>query len=82
MGGKTWSLEEEKLFWIQMIPQSCKRLGEDIEKNEERPWEWIAQEMQMRMGPNARRKYTYLCICEYSNFVLPAQDTLRHRRRS
>ncbi len=80
MGGKTWSREEEEVFWLQMVPLSPKRLGDDIEKNEERHWEWIAQEMKRIMGPNARRNYTGLSTCEYLyfNFVLPAADELRH----
>jgi hypothetical protein len=65
MGGKVWSKEEETVFWEQLIPHSPKRLGDDIENNEEKSWEWIAEEMKEAMGDDARRNYTYLSVCEY-----------------
>ena len=66
MGGKTWSAEEEEVFWTKMMPHSPKRIGDDIENNEEQSWGLIAQKMQTIMGPDARRKYTSLSVCEYS----------------
>lgn len=66
MGGKTWSREEEEYYWLQLVPHSPKRLGEDIRKNEEKDWHWVGQMMTQYMGDKARREYTYLCVCECS----------------
>ncbi|KAH6637033.1 hypothetical protein F5144DRAFT_204432 [Chaetomium tenue] len=65
MGGKTWSREEELLYWEKLIPNSPKRLGRDIKGREEKSWGWIAQGMTKGMGVNARRKYTPLCVFEH-----------------
>jgi hypothetical protein len=70
MGGKTWSHEEDQIFWLKLIPHSPKRLGHDL-KNKEKPWGWVAQQMKDTMGDKARRDYTELCVCEYSYLVLP-----------
>ena len=64
MGGKTWSKDEELVFWKELIPHSPKRLGEDRVRNEEKPWEWVAEEMERRLGNKARRDYTHLGVCE------------------
>lgn len=69
MGGRTWSHEEEQVFWVQLIPHSSKRLDGDL-VNEEQTWNWVAQEMTKRMGVRARRKYTHLSVCEYSSSAL------------
>jgi len=63
MGGRIWSKQEEVIFWKKLIPHSPKRLGKDLE-NEEKSWEWVAQEMTERMGKNARREYTALGVCK------------------
>jgi hypothetical protein len=65
MGGKVWSREEEEYFWTILVPQSAKRLGDDIKNNQEQSWEWISEQMAIGMAEKARRKYTYLCVCEY-----------------
>jgi hypothetical protein len=60
MGGKTWSLEEEKTFWRFIVPQSpkaakrCDRLKD---------WDQCASIMQWKTGKNARRTYTKLMLC-------------------
>lgn len=65
MGGKVWSAEEEEVFWKQLIPHSPKRLGKDLEENEEKSWHWVAEQMDRIMGDRGRRTYTHLCVCEY-----------------
>ncbi|KAL2266468.1 hypothetical protein VTJ83DRAFT_5820 [Remersonia thermophila] len=64
MGGKTWSRHEEVVFWRQLIPHTAKRLGDD-RNNEERDWNWVAEQMQAIMGDTARRQYTHLCVSEH-----------------
>lgn len=73
MGGRTWSLEEEQIFWIKLIPHSPKRLGHDL-KNEEKSWNWVAKQMEDTMGDKARREYTPLGVCEYFYPVLSARQ--------
>ncbi|KAL2197495.1 hypothetical protein P885DRAFT_68622 [Corynascus similis CBS 632.67] len=73
MGGKTWSREEEEYYWLQLVPHSPKRLGEDIRKNEEKDWHWVGQMMTQYMGDKARREYTYLCVFEH--YYLNAQNS-------
>ncbi|EGS17176.1 uncharacterized protein CTHT_0064910 [Thermochaetoides thermophila DSM 1495] len=58
MGGRIWSKQEEVIFWKKLIPHSPKRLGKDLE-NEEKSWEWVAQEMTERMGKNARLEHYF-----------------------
>ncbi|KAK3901845.1 hypothetical protein C8A05DRAFT_34452, partial [Staphylotrichum tortipilum] len=64
MGGKVWSREEEEFFWTKMVPHSPKRLGDDLQ-NEEQTWDWICEQMTHGMGDKARRTYTYLCVFEH-----------------
>lgn len=71
MGGKTWSAEEEQIFWVKLMPHSPKRLGSDL-SNKEKSWTWVGQQMKKAMGEKARRDYTELCVCKYSNLVLLA----------
>lgn len=73
MGGKVWSKEEEDIFWLQLIPHSPKRLGADLD-NDEQSWEWVARQMADIMGDGARRKYTHLCVCKYFYPVQPTQS--------
>ncbi|KAK4041682.1 hypothetical protein C8A01DRAFT_45220 [Parachaetomium inaequale] len=63
MGGKVWSKQEERIFW-HLIRWSPKRLGEDL-ANPEKSYAWMGDQMHARMGDDARRKYTHLCVCEY-----------------
>lgn len=65
MGGKLWSKDEEEVFWLQLIPHSPKRIGDDRVKNKEHSWYWFADQMTQIMAHNARREYTPLCVCEY-----------------
>ncbi|KAH6845560.1 hypothetical protein B0I37DRAFT_417089 [Chaetomium sp. MPI-CAGE-AT-0009] len=65
MGGKTWSRQEEFIYWLELIPHSPKRLGRNIVANEEKSWGWVAQRMTKKMGKGARRKYTPLCVFEH-----------------
>lgn len=62
MGGKTWSFDEEKFFWHEIIPQSPKGVN-PVDRIMD--WEACARRMQASMGENARRKYTKLMLCEY-----------------
>lgn len=72
MGGKTWSREEELIYWKELIPHSPKRLGKDIGLNKEREWTWVAKQMKLRAGEDARRGYTHLCVCRFALFTLYA----------
>ncbi|KAK4137528.1 hypothetical protein BT67DRAFT_371107 [Trichocladium antarcticum] len=65
MGGKLWSKDEEEVFWLQLIPHSPKRIGDDRVKNKEHSWYWFADQMIQIMGHNARREYTPLCVFEH-----------------
>ncbi|KAL2139302.1 hypothetical protein VTI28DRAFT_5416 [Corynascus sepedonium] len=76
MGGKTWSREEEEYYWLQLVPHSPKRLGEDIRKNEEKDWHWIGQMMTQYMGDKARREYTYLCVLTFN--LITAHHGVEH----
>ncbi|KAK4147253.1 uncharacterized protein C8A04DRAFT_25058 [Dichotomopilus funicola] len=64
MGGRIWSRAEERIFWLQLVPHSPRRLGADLQ-NEEQSWEWVAKQMTAKMGDNARRKYTGLGAFEH-----------------
>ncbi|KAK3308735.1 uncharacterized protein B0T15DRAFT_551047 [Chaetomium strumarium] len=64
MGGKIWSVEEEQIFWKDLIPHSPKRLDEDFHNNKEKPWAWVAAEMSKRVTV-PRRKYTGLGVYEH-----------------
>lgn len=63
MGGKVWTEKEEKMFWLNIVPQSPKRAGAD-KVNPEKSWKDLALEMQARLANNAQRKYTALMLCE------------------
>ena len=62
MGGKVWTEKEEKMFWLQIVPQSPKRIGAD-KANPEKSWKDLAKEMQPRLGDDSKRKYTALMLC-------------------
>ncbi|TKW50388.1 hypothetical protein CTA1_11582 [Colletotrichum tanaceti] len=63
MGGKVWSVDEERVFWRVIVPQSQKRIGTGPAhvKN----WEQLAPLMQSIMGLKAKRKYTHLGLFEH-----------------
>lgn len=61
MGGKTWSTEEERLFWKEIIPQSPAA----VKQSERREtWDNCARIMQREMGELRRRVYTRTMLCE------------------
>jgi hypothetical protein len=70
MGGKVWTKEEEKYFWLVVIPQSEKRQGVDAVKGEPRDWKDLAEDMAQVFGP-AARKYTGLMLCELTESLFP-----------
>ncbi|AEO62742.1 uncharacterized protein THITE_2107265 [Thermothielavioides terrestris NRRL 8126] len=65
MGGTNWTREEEIIFWLKLIPRSPKRLGQDITKNEEHSWGWVAQQMTKMMAGKTTREYTEQCVLEH-----------------
>lgn len=63
MGGKYWSVDEERYFWRIAIPFSPKRLG--INKgNLGKSWEQLADDMQRAFGEDAPREYTGTMLCK------------------
>ncbi|KAH7318400.1 hypothetical protein B0I35DRAFT_512026 [Stachybotrys elegans] len=62
MGGKTWSVEEEKYFWTAVIPRSPKAV-----KVEQRELDWhqCAKMMQKGMGRGSRREYNHNLLFEH-----------------
>ncbi|KAM0335662.1 hypothetical protein ACHAQA_000711 [Verticillium albo-atrum] len=64
MGGKTWSLEEEQIFWRKIVPYSQKRVGKD-RSNKEKSWPELTEDMFAYMGEGARRTYTPLSLFEH-----------------
>ncbi|KAK4188210.1 hypothetical protein QBC35DRAFT_463144 [Podospora australis] len=63
MGGKVWNKEEETYFWHVLIPHTDKRLGDDIEKNREKGFDWVANQMKewwgrTQPGIELRRDYS------------------------
>jgi hypothetical protein len=62
MGGKTWSFEEERFFWNDLIPQSPKGVNPAKRILD---WEMCARRMQAAMGAQARRRYTKLMLCGF-----------------
>ncbi|KOS19577.1 hypothetical protein ESCO_000662 [Escovopsis weberi] len=59
MGGKTWSIDEEHLFWHVIVPRSPKAVDP---ASRALSWEACAHEMQQLMGDEARRRYTKLML--------------------
>ncbi|KAM7221115.1 hypothetical protein V8F06_003500 [Rhypophila decipiens] len=64
MGGKVWSVEEERCFWTQIISRSQKRVGVD-KANAQKSWDDLAKDMKEIMGPQGRRDYTPLGLFEH-----------------
>ncbi|KAK0383538.1 hypothetical protein NLU13_9449 [Sarocladium strictum] len=62
MGGKTWSFEEERFFWREIVPLSPKGAN-PLDRTLD--WDMCARRMQHAMGPQARRKYTKLMLFEH-----------------
>lgn len=60
MGGKTWSLQEETLFWRVVVPRSPKAVRAADRVND---WETCVSIMQRGMGQEARRVYTPVMLC-------------------
>ena len=64
MVNRVWSSEEEKIYWEEVIPKSPKRIGV-YRSQQGYDWDLCAEMMQKSCGPNARRKYTGLSLCEF-----------------
>ncbi|KAJ9148323.1 hypothetical protein NKR23_g5169 [Pleurostoma richardsiae] len=64
MGGKVWSRDEERVFWLEVIPRSPKRIGVDKARPKEE-WDDLAVWMRLRMGEKALREYTGLMLFEH-----------------
>ncbi|KAK1760895.1 hypothetical protein QBC47DRAFT_396877 [Echria macrotheca] len=64
MGGRFWSADEERVFWLQIMPFSPKRIGIH-ELNAEQSWDVLAIRMQELMGDKARRQYSGLGLFEH-----------------
>ncbi|KAK1984252.1 hypothetical protein LZ30DRAFT_712067 [Colletotrichum cereale] len=63
MGGKVWSIQEERVFWRIIVPQSQKRIGTGPAHT--KTWEELAALMQSLMGVDAKRTYTHLGLFEH-----------------
>ncbi|QPC79459.1 hypothetical protein HYE68_010211 [Fusarium pseudograminearum] len=63
MGGKTWSRDEERLFWEVIVPQSAAAAYPDDDGC--LSWEQLADEMNKLSGANARRVYTGTMLYEH-----------------
>ncbi|GKT98980.1 hypothetical protein FLAG1_02127 [Fusarium langsethiae] len=63
MGGKTWSMDEERLFWEVIVPQSAAAAYPD--ENDSLSWEQLADQMNKLSGANARRVYTGTMLYEH-----------------
>ncbi|KAK1599506.1 uncharacterized protein LY79DRAFT_575188 [Colletotrichum navitas] len=63
MGGKVWSVNEERVFWRIIVPQSQKRVATGPAHT--KTWEELAPLMQSLMGVNAKRTYTHLGLFEH-----------------
>ncbi|KAI8633254.1 hypothetical protein F5Y19DRAFT_471523 [Xylariaceae sp. FL1651] len=64
MGGKVWSVAEERHFWLVAVSHSPKRAGIDLAKSE-KSWERLSKEMQKAMGDEARRRYSGTMLFEH-----------------
>ncbi|KAH8177275.1 hypothetical protein LIA77_02357 [Sarocladium implicatum] len=62
MGGKTWSFDEERFFWHELIPHSPKGVNPECRTMD---WDACASRMQTKMGDKARRRYTKLMLFEH-----------------
>ncbi|KAI1340946.1 hypothetical protein F5Y15DRAFT_422824 [Xylariaceae sp. FL0016] len=67
MVNRRWSPEEERYFWLRVIPNSQKRLGAD-QAREERSWDALAATMQRDMAQQGIRRRTYTPQMLYEHF--------------
>ncbi|KDN65084.1 hypothetical protein CSUB01_04959 [Colletotrichum sublineola] len=63
MGGKVWSVNEERVFWRIIVPQSQKRIGTGPAPT--KTWEELALLMQSLMGVDSKRTYSHLSLFEH-----------------
>lgn len=61
MGGKVWSIEEERIFWEEIIPCSPNAANPAARKLS---WKQCVDLMRERIGSNARRDYTVTMLCK------------------
>ena len=79
MGGKAWSVDEERCFWLQIMPKATSASKRDNTGRGKKNWEELAADMAKRMtkvykekrpqgfGPNkdpTPRKYNANMLCE------------------
>lgn len=77
MGGKTWSKEEERMFWGVIVPQSRAAAYPNPKPDDDVKWVQLAQLMQELAGDKARRIYTDTMLCKslillrylYTNYI-------------
>ncbi|OAA54283.1 hypothetical protein SPI_08902 [Niveomyces insectorum RCEF 264] len=66
MGGKFWSVDEERVFWTQIVPVFRRQqLADTSSAKDARGWEALCKVMQTAMGESARRTYTALMLYEH-----------------
>lgn len=81
MGGKVWTVKEERIFWTSIIPNSPKRIGIDKVMRTEKSWAQLVHQMEHMMGSDARRTYTALMLCKsFPHF--PSISSVELTRRS
>ena len=61
MGGKTWSKEEERLFWEVIVPRSPVAAYPDPKNSLN--WAQLAEWMNELAGDKRRREYTHTMLC-------------------
>lgn len=64
MGGKTWSVQEEQVFWEIIVPQSPHPADPNAQT---RSWAECAVLMGEIMGDGARRSYTGTGLCRFQS---------------
>lgn len=74
MGGKVWSIDEERIFWTRVVPQS---VGAAVPIAQPMGWPECAQMMQTLMGDEARRTYTHSMLCEYPGRPIDISNSLQ-----
>jgi hypothetical protein len=74
MVGALWTKEEEDYFWKHVVPNSPKRLGDDVANHPGRSWaelgEIMLAAMTAKLGANnlPRPEYSDKCMCMYLVF--------------
>jgi hypothetical protein len=61
MGGKTWSVDEERMLWEVVVPRSVAAANP---ADRGMSWEQCAQYMNDNAGDIAQRNYTKNMLCE------------------